>query len=493
MAILQKRLLIFCVTMNDVGKRFAYNIIWLFAAEFISLVLLTIGSILLIRQWGDVVYGQLAFATSSVALFGFLMDYGLTTIFVQEVAQDPRRLHAYLRNMLTLKVVLMILTSAVFVGYLAWLHKPPALQALTWAWLLQAFVVSGTTFLYSVFRVREVMRYEAIAKIAFNILTLAAMLMVVWRGWLPQQYAFLLIAIAVAYMIGTYVLVTRQVGFFLPQINWRLWRKFLRKGAPLSLSVAFISIYFSIDSVMLSQWKGDAVVGWYNASYRLVLILLTFLGLYYTALFPILARLVGQGAAALTQINRVTLKIMATFVLPLVVAISCLARPTLLFLFHNPAFAQGTVALQVLIWAVAISSVSMLLSNTLLAVGRRGWYAFGTGGGAVLNVVLNLWLIPRYSLAGAAAATVAAETVIILLFGIMYRRMIGAFPKVSGIGKPMLVLVLMTPLWWWLPRASMPVLVSYIIAALVYFAMLLLVRGITKEDFHFVKRLFFST
>ena len=86
---------------------------------------------------------------------------------------------------------------------------------------------------------------------------------------------------AFAYFVGSlavtlYCLTVYSVKFSLPhvEIDVKFWRRILPEALPFALTGLFTTIYFYIDSVLLSVIKGADAVGWYNAPYRLIMVLL---------------------------------------------------------------------------------------------------------------------------------------------------------------------------------------------------------------------------
>jgi O-antigen/teichoic acid export membrane protein len=78
-----------------------------------------------------------------------------------------------------------------------------------------------------------------------------------------------------------------------------------------------------------------------------------------------------------------------------------------------------------LICVVAIVIVSMNFGNVLLATGDERRYAVGVTTGAVVNVLLNLVLIPAYGTTGAAVATIAAESAVMVYMLVRFTRVLG--------------------------------------------------------------------
>ena len=87
----------------------------------------------------------------------------------------------------------------------------------------------------------------------------------------------------------------------------------------------------------------------------------------------------------------------------------------IILIIYGTQYANSVLALKILIWAFFLICVSTVTSGLLNSINKQRIVTIGTGIGALLNIILNLILIPKYSLDGAASATVAIE-----LFGFLF-------------------------------------------------------------------------
>jgi O-antigen/teichoic acid export membrane protein len=243
----------------------------------------------------------------------------------------------------------------------------------------------------------------------------------------------------------------------------------------------FISIYFSIDSVMLSFWKNNETVGWYSADYRIVLLLMTFVNLFFATTFPVISRLLNRDNQTVRVILAMSLRIVVTLVLPATIALSLLA-PQFVNLIFGASFDPGAKALSILIWTVFLSGISVVYSQTVLASGHKTVYAIGTAVGAVLNVLLNVLLIPRWSLNGAAIATVAAELVVLAYFSMYCNRRVINVPVESRLTVPIVLSLALIPLFLFARSLPVHFLVSGISIGALYFVLLFITKAVTKKD-----------
>jgi O-antigen/teichoic acid export membrane protein len=169
---------------------------------------------------------------------------------------------------------------------------------------------------------------------------------------------------------------------------------------------------------MLSYMQSDAAVGWYNAAYRLFVFILFIPAIFNNAFFPAMSRFFLTSKDSLRLSFDTYFKYMAILALPLGVGTTLLAGKIILFIY-NSQYSNSIIALQILIW----SAVFICFSNTFgcLAGSANMQKASMKIAGIcmVVNVALNLMIIPAYSYIGASATTVATELLSLVLYFIL--------------------------------------------------------------------------
>jgi O-antigen/teichoic acid export membrane protein len=208
---------------------------------------------------------------------------------------------------------------------------------------------------------------------------------------------------------------------------------------------------------------------------------MTFIGLFYGATFPVISRLLDRDDQAVRVILAMSLRIITTLVLPATIAISLLA-PQFVGLLFGQSFTPGALALSILVWTVALSGYSLVYSQTVLVSRHKVVYAVGTAIGAALNTALNFLLIPRWSLNGAAAATVATELALLIYFAIYCNRRVVNVPLERRLVAPVLLSLALIPLFIWSRAWPMHFLISGTAIGTLYFFMLFVTRAVTRHD-----------
>lgn len=224
--------------------------------------------------------------------------------------------------------------------------------------------------------------------------------------------------------------------------RWRDWhtraRTILREALPFAGADVVAILYRRMDVLLLSSWYGDAVVGIYGAAYRLWETLGLLPASFLDALFPELARRAvspGGRAQLLSLYRRGALALLG-----LVIIISgpsfWLAPQAMALLYGNVAELEAATQLfRLLTLALPCTYLYLLNGHILYAVGEQKRVLKAMAAITLINALLNVILIPRWSYWGAATAALLAEVgLLVLLGGIAWRHVLQRAGMPGGAG-----------------------------------------------------------
>jgi O-antigen/teichoic acid export membrane protein len=184
-----------------------------------------------------------------------------------------------------------------------------------------------------------------------------------------------------------------------------------------------LNVYSYIDTVMLGVLSTDADTGAYAAAYRIYEGLSYLPGILSAALTPRLARLWSADRAAHVRLAWRGLGAAAGLALLAGGPVWLLARPLLTLVFTGGSavdYGQAASTLRILVAGLPFIFVIWMLQAVATAVFLERLLLKTAAIGALLNVALNLFLIPRYGRDGAAFATLVGEalTMTLLFWGL---------------------------------------------------------------------------
>src|SRR5439155_3114044 len=207
---------------------------------------------------------------------------------------------------------------------------------------------------------------------------------------------------------------------------------------------------------------------------------------FVLALYPLLSRQASGRPDDLARVFSLGLKVLLLVALPISVGTTLLAEP-IVSLLAGPAYLPASAqALQVLIWFLPFSFVNGLTQYVLIALNRQRWITIAFFAAALINVSLNLWLIPRYGFLGAAAVTVVSEWVLFVPFWYVIRQSLPPIPLLGLAWRPAVAALLMGFVAYrvrdFSPWLAVP------LGGLVYVGALFALGAVTREELKSIRR-----
>ncbi len=474
-------------------RRIAKNTIFLLVSQVINLLLAFLYMTYIARYLGPSGFGVLSFALAFTGIFAVFADFGLQLLITREVARDKNLAQKYLANFSLMKIILAVFAYGLIAVIINLMGYP--WQTIQVVYLLGVYVICGafTQLFYSTFQAYERMEFQAIGQLLNSVLMLISIVIAISLGLDIVIFAYIYVGAAVVTL--TYSCIVMKSRFFKYAVNWvpnmlemdrDFWKLTFKRVLPFGLTQVFVTSFYWISTILLSLMKGDAMVGWYNASYRMVLILSFIPAAVIAAIYPVMSKLFMTSQDSLKMVHEKSLKYLAILAIPLGIGTTILASRFISLVFGSE-YVESITALQILVWSEVCIFISMPFGNLFNSLNRQALVTVVAGICLVLNVAANLILIPQYGLIGASVTTVATEACSVALcltfaagikFGLSGKNLIFA-AKIIAAGLLMGILILLLH--------DMNLALILPIAALFYFFLLYILRGIGKEDIILIK------
>lgn len=467
--------------MNTI-QRIIKNTLSLLIGNVISTFLGFVAVVYLARVLGPGPFGKINFAIAVVAYFILMANMGLPLVGTRGIARDKEKINEYLSSILTLRLCLAALSFGLLLLMTFFLIKPPETKYLIILYGLE--LIPSALFLGWAFQGIERMEYIALGRILGGGVYLG---LVLWLIKSPNQLLLIpCFQIADRLMVAGVLIFIFARLFGKPRFGFSPGSliSLFRQALPIGLTSFFSVIIYYLDTVMLGFMKSNEEVGYYNAAYKIILLLVMVITTYHDSVFPVISNYYKNSLNSFKKLQSYTTKLMVTFALPLGVAGTILARK-LINVIYGFEYGRATIALQILIWACALIFINTAYSRGLFATNRQKECLEIVSMQAVIAIILNFILIPPLGLVGASVATVLGETCGLL----MYYRALGKIINLSidnYIFKPLFASVIMG-LFLWI-SFDWNLLVLVIGGLSIFLAILYLTKGITVEEIRLLKK-----
>lgn len=255
------------------------------------------------------------------------------------------------------------------------------------------------------------------------------------------------IGIILSTILGAYYLYQRTMIFepspFQPQ-----YRSLLSFSLPLMISSAMWTIVQQADNFLLGYFGTSVEVGIYDGAFLLARLLLIILGAFGFLFMPIFSEL--ESAGKLDRMNDIYTSVTewaALLVLPLYVAILFVPEAILTTVFKE-SYGAGAIPLMFVATGFFLHVLSGSSGDALIALGRTRLVMVGNVGAGLVNILLNLVLIPRFGISGAAAASAVAYVFFNLFYLFWLHYETGILPFSISFIKPLSITSVIVTIVW---------------------------------------------
>lgn len=395
---------------QSVTKRIAKNFSWLLAGNIAGGLINFSAIVYLARVLGAAAFGLLQFAQAFLLYLAIIVDSGLSTFGTREIARDRTLAGTISLNIFLLRLIIALATFCLSLLILFIIPLLPTVRLL--------FIIMFLLVFYRalnadwVFQGLEKMEYVAAAKLLFSALTF--IFIVLWVKHPGDLINVPMIQLAIGSAIALVFLIILFKKFFpfdLKSISPRTWPKAFLLAVPLGVSAVFLQIYDNLDTIMLGLMSRPAIVGIYNAAYRMFYIFAGVFSLWLAVALPVACKRMGEDRIGAMNFLAKFMRLTLLLTIPVTVLV-CLAAPLIIKIFFGNGYIESIPALRYLIWAL----IPLAISNTfgcliLIPAGLFNQFLISVGAGAAANIALNIILIPKFSYLGAAVATIIAQIV----------------------------------------------------------------------------------
>ncbi len=410
------------IRSNEALKKILYNTSWLFADRIIRMGIGVIVIIWIARYLGPEQFGIYNYAIAFVALFTAVSTLGLDHIVVREIVRQPDKKDEIVGSALLMRFLASVIT-VVLISLIIFLLRPDdALTRMMVIIIASAMIFQSFEVIDFWFQSQVQSKYTVIAKNAAFLFISG-----VHIGLILSEASLIAFAIArlgemFLFAVGL-VFLYRYSGSALRKLRFRLKQAthLLRDSWPLILSGIMVMLYMRIDQVMLGEMIGDTSVGIYSAAIRLTEVWFFIPTAILISVFPNIIETKKKDEGLYYRRLQRLYTTLTWMAIAIALVVMFLANPVIRVLYGQEFQAAGSV-LVISIWAGVFVFQGLTRSKWLVAENLQKYTYFFTGIGVIINIILNLILIPKYEASGAAIATLITQFTVVIPAPFLFKK-----------------------------------------------------------------------
>ena len=394
-------------------KKILTNIGWLGLDRLFQVFISFVVVVWMIRYLGPEQFGILSYAWAFTAIFGSFSSFGLYNILVRDLVKFPEKKSVLIGTALAIVLSTGFIGTicSIIVAYLISSDNPlvlliiliSVLQLLFYPFtLFSAWFDSRVNSKYVVFSRNLMLITASIAKV---------LLIVLGKGIIYFAIVSLFETILFAFWL-IYFYSSKSGGLFDLKFDLNLAKDFVKESFPITLSLIATAIYLRVDQILIEQMLSLREVGVYAVAVKVVEFGGFIPGIVITSVTP--ATIVSQRDKRLylrrfSHLN----EFLSLLSIGIAIFLTIFSTPIISILYgENYSAAIGVLAIYS--WSLVPWFFTIALAQYFV-IEKKTPYAFYTALiGAVSNITLNLALIPLLGIYGAAIATVASYSTVVL-------------------------------------------------------------------------------
>ncbi len=448
------------------------------AQKVISFVYFTIVA----RIIGAANTGQYFLAISFTTIFAVVADFGFSSVLTRETSKSESLAGIYLNTVLGAKTVfgvlafIMVVGAAWLMGYSPELRLWIALSGIT------MFFDSLKAAFFSVLRAHRNLLYESAGIIGSQLITLgigtSALFLHAPLYWLILAYTFAsgatLVYSAAALWRETHV----RLAFI---FDWAIFKQFLLVALPIATAGVVGRLYSYADSIMMSKMLVKEALGWWSVPYKIAFAFQFIPVALSASVYPVMSRLATGDPGNVGKLFVKSWRHLFLIVFPLAAGLIAVARPVIVQLY-GVSYLPSVPALQILMISLIFSFLTIITGALLIAVNRQLTQTLLLTLALIIDVAMNLFLIPRIGIMGAAISATVSNFILCLtgLYFVTKVVPVSVLTLASHAWRTFVAAAAMGFFVWWLAH-----LVNFgvviVLGALLYLPLLFLAGGIDWE------------
>ncbi len=456
------------------------NSAWGFMSQTLGLVAGGVVSVIAIRTFSDVTWGQYAVATSLVSIFTVFSELGLSSLALREMSTDPARAAVILGTGMSAvaRTALASAIGAVAVA-LALRYDSPIL-VLVAVGLPTLFLQPLLAMIRAAFNARRRLSHVARFDVLQTVAYVALALILIAFGMGPASLVISMVfANAVAATLG--LLLLRRRLHLHPQLRARNPEvtPFIRAAVPIALVGGIAIIYDRLDVLLLSQLGTAVEVARYSVPYTIAKLTWGVPSVIGAAFFPLYARLRDENPPEASRAFFLVVRVFAFLSGATALALTFAGRDVLTFAFGE-RYAASAPVLTILAWGLVASFQNYVLWYGILAAHKERSVVPIQIAGLAVNVVANILLIPPLGPSGAALAFLLSDLVTTGGQFVLVHRSLYPVPVAVLTVRP--IVATLAAVGAGLALATISGILAAAVAALIYVGLLLALQYVTREE-----------
>lgn len=406
--------------MNPNYLKIVNNSLLLLSARVVAKFATILVIFLIARFLGVEGFGILSTLFALTIFAGLVSDFGLVLPTIRDISIQTKDENIIFGKTISARVFWSFISMFGIFAIGTYL-KLPVLPIILFS--LSSVLEAFSTSLIRSFEGRQEMKtvtlFTVIERLSYSVFVISALLF-------DPTISSIAVGVTVSYLLMSFFafsLFRRRFGKIQWNYSWGRFRSYSMIGLPFVITSIFSAVYYKADTIILAMFSNPAEVGYYNASMRIIEAQMFVPMTLMASIFPTISSLYANRDRSLAVAFRKFFYFFLASGLVLSVIMILFAN-NIIDIFYSIRFRDSIPILRILSLMLLFYFVNFLFSQTLIALKEERLFTRVMIGCALVNIIGNWFIIPRYGYLGAAWVRVIIEVASSFVFYILIMRIL---------------------------------------------------------------------
>lgn len=472
----------------NVRKNSVYSFFSIFFRLFSNVILFW----LIARYYGKEIFGQFTLAQTFASIFVVFADFGFDMLLATEVPKNRDNAVSIFSSFFPIK---LFFTTIAFIGMILLIvlnDYSQDVKTLIFVFSFYAIFTTITNFLFGFLKGHEKLQYETKVSFTVNFGTLVILLFFVLNKTN-------IITIAIIFAITRFFGLLLTVYYTLrvqPNISFKIklanYSKIINQVLIFGLFLIFGNLYFQLDTILLSFYKGESSVGIYQAVFRIVLLPLILPEVMINSILPVLSRNFNDNYITWNLLGKTLNKFLLILGIPFFLGSFFFAENIINLIYVGKEYALSIPVLKIFSLIILIRFYAETFGLMLTTSGKQNYRMIIVVAATFINLALNMYLIPIYGVIGAASVSLITNIFVMFSFILIQKNLFSNWSNNILNSNILYGFISMTLLFYLLTLVNLWYLSFLIVLGYLVFAYFKILSASEKDFFSFFKNFKFT-
>lgn len=394
---------------------------WLIGGKVLQMAISLVVGVITARYLGPSNYGLIGYGTAYVSFFTAFCSLGLNSVIIKDFIDNPREQGEAIGSAIVMRLVSSLLSSVMIVSFVSIVDKN---EPFTIA--VVALCSVGTIFhVFETFNFWFQAQYKSkITSIATFLAYIVTAIYKIVLLILQKDVRWFAFSTSVDYIVVAIFLFAayKKYGGEKLKFSIKKSRSLLKVSYNYILSAIMVSVYGQTDKLLLKHMLDESAVGYFTTATTICTMWVFVLQAIVDSMYPTILKLKSENREQYEKKNRQLYAI--------VFYVSCAVSVAFIIfgdfgvkLLYGEEYLPASDVLKVVSWYTAFSYLGVARNAWIVSEGKQKYLKYIYGCAAVLNILMNLALIPLMGTIGAALATLITQILTSIVLPVLFKEL----------------------------------------------------------------------